>query len=269
MNLIESIILGIIQGLTEFLPVSSSGHLELGKVILGVQFEENAVLYSAVVHAATALSTVVIYYKDILAIIKDLFKFTWNDSTKFAAMVLVSMIPAGLAYVFLGDFLEELFSGKIMLVGFMLLVTAGLLYASSRLVSKPGDLTIGKAFLVGISQAVALLPGVSRSGSTISTALMLGISRETAARFSFLMVIPVILGGTVLELKDYFDAEQAGQIVEVGADVLIAGFLAAFIAGLAACTWMISMVKNAKLDYFAFYCIVVGVIAITYDLAFM
>lgn len=268
MNLIESIILGIIQGLTEFLPVSSSGHLELGKVILGVQFEENAVLYSAVVHAATALSTVVVYYKDILTIIQDLFKFKWNDSTKFVVMILVSMIPAGLTYVFLGDLLDELFSGKIVLVGFMLLITAGLLFASSRLVSKPGDLTIGKSFMVGLAQAFALLPGVSRSGSTISTALMLGISRETAARFSFLMVIPVILGGTMLELKDYFDAENAGQIVEVGADVLIAGFLAAFISGLIACTWMIKIVKNAKLDYFAFYCIIVGLIAVVYGFAF-
>ncbi|MEL6250621.1 MAG: undecaprenyl-diphosphate phosphatase [Bacteroidota bacterium] len=268
MNLIESIILGIIQGLTEFLPVSSSGHLELGKVILGVQFEENAVLYSAVVHAATALSTIVVYYKDILTIIQDLFKFKWNDSTKFVVMVLVSMIPAGLVYAFLGDYLDELFSGKIMLVGFMLIITAGLLYASSRLVSKPGDLTIGKAFTVGLAQAFALLPGVSRSGSTISTALMLGINREAAARFSFLMVIPVILGGTLLELKDYFDAESAGQIVEVGADALIAGFLAAFISGLVACTWMIKLVKNAKLDYFAIYCVVVGFIAITYQLAF-
>jgi len=268
MNLIESIILGIIQGLTEFLPVSSSGHLELGKVILGVQFEENAVLYSAVVHAATALSTIVVYYKDILTIIQDLFKFKWNDSTKFVVMVLVSMIPAGLVYAFLGDYLDELFSGKIMLVGFMLIITAGLLYASSRLVSKPGDLTIGKAFTVGLAQAFALLPGVSRSGSTISTALMLGINREAAARFSFLMVIPVILGGTLLELKDYFEAESAGQIVEVGADALIAGFLAAFISGLVACTWMIKLVKNAKLDYFAIYCVIVGFIAITYQLAF-
>ena len=268
MSLIESIILGIIQGLTEFLPVSSSGHLELGKVILGVQFEENAVLYSAVVHAATALSTIVVYYKDILTIIQDLFKFKWNDSTKFVVMVLVSMIPAGLVYAFLGDYLDELFSGKIMLVGFMLIITAGLLYASSRLVSKPGDLTIGKAFTVGLAQAFALLPGVSRSGSTISTALMLGINREAAARFSFLMVIPVILGGTLLELKDYFDAESAGQIVEVGADALIAGFLAAFISGLVACTWMIKLVKNAKLDYFAIYCVIVGFIAITYQLAF-
>ena len=204
----------------------------------------------------------------ILTIIQDLFKFKWNDSTKFVVMVLVSMIPAGLVYAFLGDYLDELFSGKIMLVGFMLIITAGLLYASSRLVSKPGDLTIGKAFTVGLAQAFALLPGVSRSGSTISTALMLGINREAAARFSFLMVIPVILGGTLLELKDYFDAESAGQIVEVGADALIAGFLAAFISGLVACTWMIKLVKNAKLDYFAIYCVIVGFIAITYQLAF-
>lgn len=265
MNIIESVILGIIQGLTEFLPVSSSGHLELGKEVLGVQFEENAVLFSAVVHAATALSTVVVYYKDIFSIIRDLFKFEWNDATKFAAYVLVSMIPAAVVYVFLGDMLDELFSGKIVLVGCMLLITAALLYASSRIQSQPGENTFGKAFIVGLSQAFALLPGVSRSGSTISTALMLGISRENAARFSFLMVIPVILGGTMLELKDYFESDP-GQITEVSSGVLIAGFLAAFLSGLAACTWMIRIVKKAKLDYFAIYCVIVGLIAIGYGL---
>lgn len=264
MSFFESIILGIIQGLTEFLPVSSSGHLELGKAILGIELKEDPVLFSAVVHAATALSTVVVYRKDILQIIMDLFKFEWNDSTKFAAYILVSMIPAGLVYVFLGDYMDELFSGKIMLVGCMLLVTAGLLFASSRIVSKPGDNSFGKAFIVGISQAVALLPGVSRSGSTISTALMLGISREKAARFSFLMVIPVILGGTLLELKGYFEQDLTNHVVEVTNEVLVAGFLAAFIAGLAACTWMIRIVKKAKLDYFAIYCLIVGLIAIGY-----
>ncbi len=263
MDYLESVILGIIQGLTEFLPVSSSGHLELGKAILGVQFEENAVLFSAVVHAATALSTVVVYHKDIWQIIRDVFRFEWNDATKFVAYVLVSMIPAGLAYVFLGDWLDELFSGKILLVGCMLLVTAGLLIASSKLVSKPGENSFLKAFIVGISQAIALLPGISRSGSTISTALMLGINREKAARFSFLMVIPVILGGTFLELKDYFEL-PAEEVTEVPAGVLIAGFFAAFLSGLAACAWMIRIVKNAKLDYFAIYCIIVGLIAIGY-----
>lgn len=264
MDILESVILGIIQGLTEFLPVSSSGHLELGKAILGVQFEENAVLFSAVVHAATALSTVVIYYKDILQIIQDVFKFEWNDSTKFVAYVLVSMIPAGLVYAFFGDYLDELFSGKIMLVGFMLLITAGLLFASSRINSQPGENSFGKAFMVGLSQAFALLPGVSRSGSTISTALMLGISREKAAKFSFLMVIPVILGGTMLELKDYFELAPS-EVTEVSSSVLIAGFFAAFLSGLAACAWMIRIVKKAKLDYFAIYCVVVGLIAVGYS----
>ncbi len=268
MNFFESIILGIIQGFTEFLPVSSSGHLEIGKALLGVQFEENAVLFSAVVHAATALSTVVVYYKDIGAILRDLFRFEWNDSTKFAAYVLVSMVPVGITYVLLGDLLDELFSGQILLVGLMLLVTAALLFLSSRIQSSGselGEITFGKAFVVGISQAFALLPGVSRSGSTISTALMLGIDREKAARFSFLMVIPVILGGTALELLEYFE-EPVGEVVEVTNSVLLAGFFAAFLSGLAACTWMIHIVKKAKLDYFAMYCTVVGIIAIAYSL---
>ena len=152
-----------------------------------------------------------------------------------------------------------------MLVGFMLLITAGLLMASSRIKSQPGDNSFGKAFVVGLSQAFALLPGVSRSGSTISTALMLGISREKAAKFSFLMVIPVILGGTMLELKDYFEMDPS-EVTEVPVGVLVAGFFAAFLSGLAACAWMIRIVKKAKLDYFAVYCIIVGLIAIGYSL---
>jgi len=274
MNVFESIILGIIQGLTEFLPVSSSGHIELGKAILGLK-PKDAVLFSAVLHAATALSTVVIYWKDILGIIRDLFRFQWNDSTKFVAFIVISMIPAGIVGVQFNDQLEALFSGQVMLVGFMLLITGGLLMASSRIQAKPGELTFGKAFLVGLSQAFAMLPGVSRSGSTISTALMLGIDRAKAARFSFLMVIPVILGGTALELKDYFEAQATPQAVqavadqaattEVGMTALIAGFIAAFVSGLLACTWMIRIVKNSKLDYFAFYCFAVGLIAIAWS----
>ncbi|MEL6697034.1 MAG: undecaprenyl-diphosphate phosphatase [Bacteroidota bacterium] len=274
MNVFESIILGIIQGLTEFLPVSSSGHIELGKAILGLK-PKDAVLFSAVLHAATALSTIVIYWKDILGIIRDLFRFQWNDSTKFVAFIVISMIPAGIVGVQFNDQLEALFSGQVMLVGFMLLITGGLLMASSRIQAKPGELTFGKAFLVGLSQAFAMLPGVSRSGSTISTALMLGIDRAKAARFSFLMVIPVILGGTALELKDYFEAQgtpEAVQVVadqagttEVGMTALIAGFIAAFVSGLLACTWMIRIVKNSKLDYFAFYCFAVGLVAIAWS----
>ncbi|WNJ20844.1 undecaprenyl-diphosphate phosphatase [Pontibacter sp. G13] len=281
MNLIESIILGIIQGLTEFLPVSSSGHIELGKAILGVN-PPDPLLFSIVVHAATALSTIVVYRKDILKIITDLFKFEWNDSTKFSAMILLSMIPVGLVGVFLEDKVEALFDGQILLVGLMLLLTGGLLFFSQRAVSKGGELSFGKSLVVGIAQAIAILPGISRSGSTISTALILGIDREQAARFSFLMVLPPILGATLLKVKDYLEpvedaatsvvavadniAPVAGAAAEISPLVLTAGFLASFLAGLAACSWMVAIVKRSKLDYFAYYCFIVGAIAIGWSL---
>lgn len=285
MDTLQAIILGIIQGLTEFLPVSSSGHIELGKILLQTEIQDEALLFSAVVHAATALSTVVIYYKDIVKIIGDLVRFEWNESTQFVAMILVSMIPAGLVYVFLKEQLDQLFAGNILLVGCMLLVTGILLMLSSRIGQKQPakvaastdgnpvaiideaesrSLTFPKAFVTGIAQAIAILPGISRSGATISTALMQGVDRETAARFSFLMVIPVILGGTALELKDYFELQGTAEASTqaIGPVALIAGFLAAFISGLIACAWMIRIVKKSKLDYFAFYCFIVGTIAI-------
>ena len=272
MSLIESIILGIVQGLTEFLPVSSSGHIELGKALLDVH-PKDPLLFSIVVHAATALSTIVIYRRDILEIIKDLFKFQWNDSTRFAAMIVLSMIPVMVVGLAFEDKVEALFEGQIVLVGIMLLVTGGLLFFSDRYHSKDGPVTFGKATLVGISQAIAILPGISRSGSTISTALLLGIDRSRAARFSFLMVLPPIIGATLLKVRKYIDPDEAATEItavvdgavattDVGLTALIAGFIAAFLSGLVACQWMIALVKRSKLDYFAIYCFIVGVIAI-------
>ncbi len=270
MSLIESIILGIIQGLTEFLPVSSSGHIELGKVVLGVQ-PSDPLLFSVVVHAATALSTIVVYRRDIVEIIRDVFKFQWNESVRFVLMIALSMIPVMIVGLALEDTVEALFEGQVVLVGAMLLLTGGLLFFSDRYHSKDGPVTFGKALIIGIAQAIAILPGISRSGSTISTALLLGVDRSRAARFSFLMVLPPILGATVLKLKDYFEeSSAAATAVDGAADVgtmpLIAGFIAAFLAGLLACQWMIALVKRSKLDYFAIYCLVVGVVAIAWGL---
>ncbi|MEL6672680.1 MAG: undecaprenyl-diphosphate phosphatase [Bacteroidota bacterium] len=265
MNFLESLLLGIVQGLTEFLPVSSSGHIELGKILLGVKVKD-PLLFSIVVHAATALSTIVIYWKDIVTIIRDFFRITWNPSTRFVYYILISMIPVGLVGGLFEDQINALFEGKLLLVGCMLLLTGGLLWFSSRAKAMEGELTGIKAFIIGVAQAIAILPGISRSGSTISTALILGVDREKAARFSFLMVLPPILGATAIKLYKYLkepvEATAAAGTEDVGLWVLVVGFVSAFVAGLLACQWMIRIVKRSKLDYFAIYCWIVGLIAI-------
>jgi len=258
MEIIDAIILGIIQGLTEFLPVSSSGHLELGKAILGVELKED-LLFTVVVHFATALSTIVIFRKDILEILKGIFQFEWNDDFKFALKIIISMIPAALVGVLFEDQLEALFKGNILLVGCMLIITALLLYLADKAKNTKKDVSYKNAVVIGIAQAIAMLPGISRSGATISPSVLLGNDKTKAARFSFLMVVPLIFGKIG---KDIFSGELAldsSQVIP-----LSAGFLAAFIAGLFACTWMINLVKKSKLSYFSIYCLVVGLIAIGY-----
>lgn len=262
MNFLEAAFLGLIQGLTEFLPVSSSGHIELGKALLGVELKD-PLLFSIAVHCATALSTIVIFRKDIIALIADLLKFKWNDGTKYVAMIVVSMIPVGLVGYLFEDQINAFFDGKIMLVGSMLLFTGVLLYATILVKSKEGQITFGKALLIGIAQTIAILPGVSRSGSTIATALLVGVKREEAARFSFLMVLPPILGATLLKVKDYAEiSTSTGLENEAGTGAIIVGFIVAFISGLIACKLMIQLVKRSKLQYFAWYCFAVGIIAI-------
>ena len=201
MSFLEAIILGIIQGLTEFLPVSSSGHIELGKEILGVEISD-PLLLSIVLHAATAMSTIVIFRKDILEILKGLFKFRWNEETKFTFLILVSMVPAAFVGLFFEDQIEAFFSGNILLVGVMLLVT-GVLFFADLSKNTPKKVTFMASVIVGIAQAVAILPGISRSGATISTSVILGVDRSKAARFSFLMVVPLILGAALLDMKKY------------------------------------------------------------------
>ncbi|MGB0882984.1 MAG: undecaprenyl-diphosphate phosphatase [Vicingaceae bacterium] len=262
MFMLEAIILGIIQGLTEFLPVSSSGHLELAKVILGDEsLPEESMLMTVVLHAATALSTIVVFRKDILDLLKGLFQFKNNEEFKFSLNIVLSMIPAALVGVLLDEQIEAFFGGKVLLVGAMLLVTAILLIFADKAKDTEKKVGVKEAIIIGISQAIAILPGISRSGATISTSVLLGIDREKAARFSFLMVVPLILGKIAKDVLDgAFDVID-GSMLNYGV-----GFIAAFVTGILACTWMIKLVKKSKLKYFAYYCLVVGVIAITYSL---
>ncbi|WP_272972695.1 undecaprenyl-diphosphate phosphatase [Croceibacter atlanticus] len=258
MSELDALLLGIIQGLTEFLPVSSSGHLELGKAILGdTSLPSESLLFTVVVHFATALSTIVIYRKDILDILKGLFQFKWNDDLKFSLKIILSMIPAAVVGVLFDEEIEALFNGNILFVGFMLIVTALLLWLADKAKDTNKNVSFPNALTIGISQAIAILPGISRSGATISTAVLLGIDKTKAARFSFLMVVPLILGKIAKDI-------MSGDITTTSSNnlVLIIGFISAFVAGLVACTWMIKLVKNSKLSYFAIYCLVVGLIAI-------
>ncbi len=262
MDIIDAIILGIIQGLTEFLPVSSSGHLELGKAILGdSSIPEESLLFTVVLHFATALSTLVIFRKDVLEIFKGLFQFQWNKEAQFALKIIISMIPAAIVGFFLEDFMEVFFDGAIIIVGIMLLITAVLLYLADKAQTTEKDVSFRSAFVVGLAQAVAMLPGISRSGATISTSVLLGIDKTKSARFSFLMVVPLIFGKVAKDLLSGEINFESSQMASMGA-----GFVAAFVAGLFACTWMIQLVKKSKLTYFAIYCVVVGVIAIAWSL---
>ncbi len=262
MNYLEAIILGIIQGLTEFLPVSSSGHLELAKVILGDHsIPKESLTFTVVLHFATALSTIVVFKNEIAQILKGLFQFKWNEELQFSLKIIVSMIPAALVGLFFEAELESFFNGQTLLVGFMLVITALLLLFADKAKNTSKNVSFFNAFVIGITQALAILPGISRSGATISSSVLLGVDRTQAARFSFLMVVPLIfgkIGKDVLEGSINFHSEQIGA--------LGAGFIASFIAGLFACKWMISIVKKSKLSYFALYCFIVGVIAITVTL---
>lgn len=262
MDIIDAIILGIIQGLTEFLPVSSSGHLELGKAILGANsIPEESLLFTVVLHFATALSTIVIFRKDVLEIIKGIFQFKWNEEFQFAVKIVISMIPAALIGFFLEDFMEVFFDGAILIVGIMLIITAVLLYLADMAKTTAKGVSFRSAFVIGMAQAVAMLPGISRSGATISTAVILGIDKTKSARFSFLMVVPLIFGKVA---KDLLSGDINFESAQMGA--MGAGFIAAFLAGLIACTWMIQLVRKSKLTYFAIYCVVVGLIAIAWSI---
>ncbi|MFK7755549.1 MAG: undecaprenyl-diphosphate phosphatase [Flavobacteriales bacterium] len=261
MTFLEALILGIVQGLTEFLPVSSSGHIELAQKILGADnLKENEALLSVVLHAATALSTIVVFRKDILEIVKGLIAKN-KTHVMFSLAIIVSMVPAAFVGVFFDDLLESLFEGNLVLVGSMLILTCMLLLLADRAKNTEKSVTVKDAFIIGLAQAVAILPGVSRSGATISTAVMLGIDRAKSARFSFLMVVPLILGKMA---KDIIDGKFS--FTSELATPLAVGFVSSFITGIIACLWMIALVKRAKLSWFAFYCLAVGIMALVWGL---
>ncbi len=258
MSWLEALILGVIQGLTEFLPVSSSGHLELAGAILDdSMLPEEGLLMSIILHGATALSTIVVFRKDVMEMLRGIIKWQWNEEMKFAFKVGISMIPAGIIGLFFEEQIQQLFGGQVLLVGFMLLVTGTLLFIAD--LSKTTDKGVGfrHSFIIGVAQAVALLPGISRAGATISMSVMLGIDRARAARFSFLMVVPLILGKVVLDL---FSGNVSDSTLEAGP--LAVGFVTAFVFGVMACKLMIALVRKAKLKYFSFYCYAVGLTAI-------
>lgn len=262
MDILETIILGIIQGLTEFLPVSSSGHLELAKAIFGGEVVgEESMMTTVVLHFATALSTIVIFRKDVATILGGLLQFKNNEAFNFSMKIILSMIPAALVGFFLDDVIETFFDRQILLVGIMLFVTGGLLFLADRAKRTDRNVSYPKAFIIGIAQAIAILPGISRSGATIGTSVLLGIDREKAARFSFLMVVPLILGKMAKDILDGAFESPNVPIFE-----LSIGFVAAFLTGLLACTWMITLVKRSKLSWFSFYCFIVGGIAVVWSI---
>ena len=260
MDSLEAFILGIVQGLTEFLPVSSSGHLLLSKEILGID-AEGGVTFEILVHAATVFSTLTVFRKDIFNLLRGLFRFEYNPETGYLLKIAVSMIPVLIVGLFFKEQVEALFGSGILLVGFMLLLTALLLLFSHFSQKRNRPITYGKAFIIGLSQACAVLPGLSRSGTTISTGLMLGIGKNEVARFSFLMVLVTILGEAFLDfVKGEFSAS------DISLTAMILGFAGAYISGLLACKLMIKLVAQVKLYWFAIYCAAAGISAIVYSL---
>ena len=266
MNEIQALILGLVQGLTEYLPVSSSGHLTIGQALFNVTTNEKAQLaFDIVVHVATVMSTLVILWKEVAWLFKGFFKFKDNDEMRYIINILVSMIPVGIVGVFFKDYVEDIFGSGLLIVGCMLLVTALLLtfsyYAKPR---QKENISIKDAFIIGIAQACAVMPGLSRSGSTIATGLLLGNKKELLAKFSFLMVIPPILGEALLDGVKVMKGENVFGSVSTTA--LAIGFVAAFLSGCFACKWMIDIVKRGKLIYFAIYCAIIGIAAIAFSL---
>lgn len=260
MSWLEALVLGIVQGLTEYLPVSSSGHLAIGSALFGIEGEEN-LAFTIVVHVATVFSTLVILWKEIEWIFRGLFKFQMNSETRYAINILISMIPIGIVGVFFKDTVESIFGSGLLIVGCMLLVTAALLafsyYAKPR---QKESISMKDAFIIGLSQACAVLPGLSRSGTTIATGLLLGNNKAKLAQFSFLMVIPPILGEALLDVLKLVKGEDiAGDIPTLS---LVVGFVAAFLSGCLACKWMINIVKKGKLIYFAIYCAIASLVTI-------
>lgn len=262
----EAFILGLVQGLTEFLPVSSSGHLEIGQALLGTAGEEN-LTFAIVVHTATVLATIVVFWKQIVELFRGTFMTkTWNSEKQYVAKIFLSMIPVFVVGMFFKDEVEAFFGNGLMLVGICLIVTAALLALSewiSKRRSAGHEVTYRDALLIGCAQAVAVLPGLSRSGTTIATGLLCGVKKEEVAKFSFLMVLIPILGEAFLSLIDILKGEETTTL---GWLPLVVGFIAAFVSGAFACRFMIEIVRKQKLIYFAIYCLLVGAVAVVYSL---
>ena len=274
MSEIEALILGLVQGLTEYLPVSSSGHLEIGKMLLGVAPEDGGLTFDIMVHVATVFATLTILWREILHILQGMAKLKWNDETKYALNIAISMIPIGIVGLCFKDSIEQLYSNenehvRSMVVGTCLLVTAALLTMTHFYKPRERE-TISPlhAFVIGVAQCVAVLPGLSRSGSTIATGLLLGNSKKVLAQFSFLMVIPPILGEALIDAKhilapsaEYMAAHGAAAPIPLTS--LAIGFAAAYVSGCLACKWMIAIVRKCKLVYFGIYCALAGILVLT------
>ena len=262
MDIIKSIILGIVQGLTEFLPVSSSGHIEIFKELLGLSLEsQNGLFFTLILHLATAFSALIYFWEDVKNILKSIIRFKNDENFHFALMIIVSMIPAGLVGFFIEEKINQLFNGNLLLVGSMLIITSILLLISDKVKSKNRKLNTKNSLLIGLAQALAILPGVSRSGSTIATSIFIGVNRDLAAKFSFLMVIPIIVGSSLKMIL--FDNIVYDRSILIN---YIIGFFAALISGYYACKWMIFFVRKSKLKYFALYCFIVGISSILYSI---
>lgn len=258
MNWFEAIILGLIQGLTEFLPVSSSGHLEITNALFGVKPSESYI-FTIAVHGATVLSTLFVFWQEILKLIKGTLKFKINEELKYTGKIFVSMIPVGLVGLFFQDFVEGMFKGNLVATGIEFLITALLLALAHFIKPRERDISYFDSFIIGIAQAIAVVPAISRSGATIATGLLLGNRKEEVTKFSFLMVLIPIIGVNLLEITKVNSANEGLNILS-----LVAGFLVAFISGYFACRWMIDLVKRSRLIWFSVYCAILGLFAIIF-----
>ena len=256
MNWFEAMVLGLIQGLTEFLPVSSSGHLEIAKSLFGVD-PEASFYFTVAVHGATVLSTIAVFWREIFNLITGSVKFKMNEESSYVIKIIISMIPVGIAGVMLKDPIESLFEGNLVFIGLMLLITSVLLAVAHFIKKRERSIGYKDAFILGIAQAIAVIPGISRSGATISTGLIIGNKKSDIARFSFLMVLVPVIGANLLEiLSGNVNMKSTGPMI------IAIGFLAAFISGYFACKWMITLVKRSKLIWFSFYCAIIGLLSI-------
>lgn len=279
MDCIDALIMGIVQGLAEYLPISSSGHLEICRSILGLDLSgADALEFDLTLHVATVLSTIVVLWHEFLPLCKSFFTLRNDANTNYVLKILLSCVPVAIVGLCFKDVVEGFFGGGLTIVGVCLLITAALLYFAYAFRTRPDsesaagghkerghDITWRDAFIIGCAQAVAVLPGLSRSGTTIATGLMLGDRRDKVGQFSFFMVIIPILGEALLDVKD-MAAGSSAAAQAIGWAPLAIGFMASFVVGCAACRWMISLVKRGKLVWFAYYCVVVGLLCIFWNM---